>query len=804
MGGSVRSEAGADSRVGAERSGQAGVGAGLIPALTLTIVLAVAAFTALTAAMLLVVHPPSHGVVAGLVIGQNQTAKTLLYVLALLVILPLAVIAGPRLADALARGAPGVAAGPLATLLAAALVAALIAARVSASLPWGDGLGVVLVAVVMWAGFAALVLSLAARSGPASARLSARLSGPAAERGTAAALGVLLVGAVLSFTSLRSVSLPVLGAAALLAVLVLLCVRAAPAVRLPAGLGAGFDVAVVVLLILAIPNVVVFHPSPGPPNAFFVPGIIQFHQDFLLGPTNQLLGGGALMVNVPVSQYGVGYIYLLAGWFHLVPIGYGTYGFLDGLVTALFYVAGYLVLRAAATPRPLAAGALAVAVVALIYNLYYEVGALPQQGPLRFGLPMLVILAGTAACRWPHRHGVATAAGLLTLGVAAIWSLEMLAYTLCVFAAMSAVQAWLIEPGARRAWLGRRLALAVGACVTAHLILAGATLAGTGRLPDWGQYLAYVDALVLGGQKAGTISYGFARWSPDLPVAAGALASAAALVLVLRRAPAPARREPVALTAICGSTAYAIALLSYSDNRSSTYLLPYVALPTLLAGVLWLALILRSGAGGAVGAGGRVGAGGLAALAFSLAVAAVMVAAAWPRAGTDFSDTALSHAGGLGSALTRLWHPPPIDPRAPRGVALLRHYAPGHRALILLPDAPDLGTEILIRGRRTNRLSIGDPKADAFVDPSIWTGELTAQLRRLRPGGRLLTDRAGLRVAASLRGRPGDYSLTHPSGTENPQTEWILQRLAWRFRLRARHVDRSGLIVATLEPRRHG
>ena len=73
----------------------------------------------------------------------------------------------------------------------------------------------------------------------------------------------------------------------------------------------------------------------------------RFHQDFLLGPTNQLLGGGALMVNVPVSQYGVGYIYLLAGWFHLVPIGYGTYGFLDGLVTALFYVAGYAILRLA-------------------------------------------------------------------------------------------------------------------------------------------------------------------------------------------------------------------------------------------------------------------------------------------------------------------------------------------------------------------------------------------------------------------------------------------------------------------------
>ena len=68
----------------------------------------------------------------------------------------------------------------------------------------------------------------------------------------------------------------------------------------------------------------------------------------------------------------------------------------------------------------------------------------------------------------------------------------------------------------------------------------------------------------------------------------------------------------------------------------------------------------------------------------------------------------------------------------------------------------------MIRGRRANRLSIGDPKADAFVDSSIWTGELIAELRRLRPGTRLLTDRAGLRVAAELQRRAGQLSARAP------------------------------------------
>ncbi len=81
--------------------------------------------------------------------------------------------------------------------------------------------------------------------------------------------------------------------------------------------------------------------------------------------------------------------------------------------------------------------------------------------------------------------------------------------------------------------------------------------------------------------------------------------------------------------ALTGTTAYAIALLSYTDNRSSTYLLPYVALPLLMAGALWLALLLRSPsqASSAARRGG---------LAFALAVAVLLIAVAWPRAGAAY------------------------------------------------------------------------------------------------------------------------------------------------------------------------
>ena len=77
------------------------------------------------------------------------------------------------------------------------------------------------------------------------------------------------------------------------------------------------------------------------------------------------------------------------------------------LSLALLFAAGYCVLRLAGTSRLLATGALALGVVVLIYNLAYSVGFLPQRGPLRFGLPMALILAATAGERWPQRERAA-------------------------------------------------------------------------------------------------------------------------------------------------------------------------------------------------------------------------------------------------------------------------------------------------------------------------------------------------------------------------------------------------------------
>jgi hypothetical protein len=768
---------------GAGRSDMAAYG----PTLALTATLAVAGFIALMSVVLLVVHPASApGVLGPQVILQRQTAKTGLYVASFLVVLPLALFAGPRLADRVVAGDNASALAALVGALAGALAVAIIAVKLSASLPWGDGLGAMLVAVAVWWALAGALLAGAARMtrNAMPSRLE-RLGWP-----VFVVAGVLLFATVLCLTSLRSLNgrgLVVCAAVGLGAFLLYDRIRVP---RLGGWRGAGIDVVVLVILILAIPDLVVFHPSPGPPNIYGEPGVIQFQQDWLLGPANQLLAGGALLVGDPVSQYGVGSIYFMAGWFHLVPIGYGTFGFLDGILTALFYAAAYGVLRIAGLTRVLAAAALTLGVLALIYNLHYAVGALPEQGPLRFGLPMLLILALTAAERWPERARLARSLALAVLGVSSIWALEGFAYTAFTFLAVVVLAAVLGRPGERRRWLAVQLALGAAACLCAHAILAVATLAVTGHLPDWGQYLAYLNGLLLGG-KEGSITFGFERWSPGLAVGAAWLTSAAAVVLLVRRRPEIAARERTTLIALGGMTAYALAMFSYTDNRSSTYLLLYVSLPALLIGALWLGLLLRLRPARGTSRG---------AVAFALSVAVLMVAAAWPSIGGHFSDSALAHtypAGGLRAALHQLWHPPPLDPRAPEGERLLNRYAPGRRVVILLPIKVDLSIEILMRSGKANRLFLADANQDTFV-PSVWKGKVSRGIAQLRRGQRLLIDRTALTIAATLHAHPRIDPLQHPIGAGNPEIEWILGRIDRRFRLRPIARGSAGFVVAKL------
>jgi hypothetical protein len=778
--------------------------AGYLPTLVLTFTLAAGLFLILMAALLLVVHPPASLVAfSHQPLQQRQSAKTLLYVVTFLVILPVGVILVPRVADRIAGRLGDGALSLLSAGLFSLLAAILIIVRLSRQLPWGDGLGPVLVGLLLWwlaalgsLRWATAGLSLRRASAPAQPR-PVRLAGRILPAAWALA-GGLAVLVLLCLTSTASLHVVPLVAGGALGLIVLVMVPRAGGWRARRWLVHGVDVLAVIVIALAVANVVVYRTSGHLPTVYQPPGVIQDQQNYLLGSANQLLGGGALLVNVPVSQYGVGMIYFLDGWFHLVPIGYGTLGALDSILTALFYVGGYLVLRFARIRPRLAVPTLAVAVVGLILALHYPVGDLPETGPLRFGLPLALVLATMAAERWPGGRRAWELVALAVLALASVWAFEAFAYTLLTALVVLAVLAWAHASAPRRGWVLRRLAAMVGACLLAHLLLALLTLAATGSLPDWGQYFTYLRSFLLGG-RAGVITFPFAPWSPGLAVGACALGSALALLLLVRRAPQAAARDLVRLVGLAGLTAYLIALLSYTDNRSATYLLPYVALPLVLLVALWLSVVLSATTG-------RAPAAGRGALGLVLAAAVLLISSAWPAIHGNFEQSALAHAypgGGLRAAVHRLWNPPAIDPRAPDGVRLLRRYMPGRRALILLPTVPDLSVEILMRSHRTSSMFMADPIDDGFV-PSVWLPKLRAQVARLQPRQRVLLNTDSLRVLRDLRAHPNVDPSRNPLDYGDQEDEWLLRAIDRRFVIRPLFRDPDGLIVASLARRPAG
>ncbi len=794
----------ADTRRQPASAGQEGVdasaagGAGLAPVLALTVTLAFGAFLALMGLVLLVNHPVP---IPGLPLEQNQDAETLLYVAAFALILPLALLAGPRLADRIAAGPNSAALDVLTGLLAASLAAVILSVKASALLPWGDGVGVALAAAALWWAVAALAIWRAAQPRAWGALLA--VSGIAFT--IWALTGALAVGLLLCLTDLGSVS-PVgllLGAAIAAAVFFGLDRVRPPTLGRPWRIA--IDVVLLVLLVLAVPDLLVATPEDAPGNlaVSLETAIIQFHQNFLLGPANDVLAGRAVLVDT-ASQYGVGSIYLLAGWFELAPIGYGTLGLLSGILSALVFAAGYCVLRMAGASRLLAAGAMVVAVVALIFNPTYPIDSIPQDSSLRFGLPIAVIFTLVAAQRWPRHEAAAWAGALAVAGLASIWSFEAFVYTLATMAAMAAAQSMLRPAGDRLGWLGGRAIRVAAACLCAHLLLALITLAAAGELPDWGQYLAYIRAFLF--ESLGDLNYDFAPWSPGLAVGAGYLASAAAIVLLVLRRPSFVQAQSTTIVALAGTTAYGAAIFSYFDNRSTDFSLVGVALPALLTGALWLSLVLRSR--GAVTERARRGA-----LAFALSLAVLLVAVGWSAIGDRYPRSALAHSlpGGksLRGALDRLWNMPALNSRAPEGERLLERYMPGEqRSLLLL--TPDVGTEILIRSGRANTLPIAAPWQDSFVASERLPG-LRRAVEELRPGQRMLLDEPARKAFAAFRANPSlDPLAREPTGAGfelvpvelAPLQTWALKRIGERFDLRTVARGEYGLTVVELVPRR--
>lgn len=720
---------------------------------------------------------------------QQQSAESALFFLGFLVIVPLSAIFVPGFVDRVAEGREPAALNGLAALTVTGQALTILLLRLSGAFAWGGGLWLLFALTVAWfLVFVPVWLRLADRK-----RNLPEVLGRSS-RGLTGVAWITAAGALLCLGEIAHIDLPWLAGGLLLACAVLLVWASGWSWKPSARLGLTFDGLVLLLILLAVPDLVVMR---GPlesnlPADTFATYVMQGHEALFLGALSQVGHGSVLLVDT-VSQYGIGSIYLLAAWFELVPMNNGTLAFFDAVLSALMFAGGYAILRLAGVGRLLATSALAVAVITLVYGLEYPIGGLLQHGGLRFGLPVPLILFWVAATRLKQGRRFWELAGWAVVGLSSVWALEAFMYVSGAAVSMIALRAAVAEPGRRIATLLRGAGAMVLSWAAFQAVFAIATLAVSGQLPDWGLYLTYLRDFLTG--DVGDITYDVPAWSPGIAVGIAWGVAAIALISIVIRNPGWSRQNLPALVSLAGLTGFGIFLFSYFDNRSLPHVLPYLCLPLVLTGAVWLNLILRSGNLGRWVKG--------VALASALALSALSVSISMPLASDRAGNTLLAYAVPGGSsarfALERLWNMPEMVEGADQGAALLEEYMPGEDRTPII-TRPDLDVAILMRADRANALGITDAKEASWV-PGPHIAAIDRAVGELAPGDRMLLDEGALESFRQLSRDPQtDPDLLYERAALEPIQVRALARIAARFRLTT-VARRDGFVVVELEPR---
>lgn len=726
---------------------------------------------------------------------QHQRAENIAFFAAFAVFLPLAVWQMPRLAERIA-GQSREALSSVAALSCCALAGLLLVVKVSDRLPWGGGLGTLLVAtLVWWAFFGALVAWATDGSG---SRPLAFLAVHRLELWSIVA--VLLLALAFSLASLDSISLGTLGITLMLGALGLLLYRQTD-LPAPGRWAPAIDVAAVLLLLLVVPNLVIVAPEI--PAEGFKTQVIQFHQDFFLGAASDVLGGRPMLVDT-LSQYGIGSIDAIAGWLGLVGVSNGMLGLLDGLAGGVVFAFGYIVVRVAGVGRSIAIAGFTVAVAALVLGLVYPVGALLQHGAIRFGMPMFLLVATAAGLRFAQFATAWRVAAIAIVGISSIWALEAFGYTVLTFAAIVAAEVALNPRGGRLRHALQMGGFALLACVAANAIFTLITLAGSGSIPDWDGYLRTLYEFLAGG--IGDLTYDFSPWSPGIAVGAAYLASAAGVCLLITRDRERAVAERTSVVLLAGTTAYGVALFSYLVNRSADHIVPYVSLPVVMAALIWFGMLTRSEVTRKVR---------MVVLGLALGASALLVSVASSSIDLRFSQSALAYVipGGpsVTAAIDRLHDMPEIRQGALEAERLLNEYWPDQDESLVITE-PDLGIEALSRSGRINVLPLSDPweawEGSVLVDLRI--GALDETLANLRPGELMLLDGTAMQAFDAYRKDPGLDPLRAAAATGEPSVvpnglavlqQYALAEIGKRFRLRVVAQGEDDLYVVRLVPR---
>lgn len=442
------------------------------------------------------------------------------------------------------------------------------------------------------------------------------------------------------------------------------------------------------------------------------------HQGFFLGPANAVLHGRAMLSEV-WSQYGVALFDALALAFGLIRIGYGTMSLIVVAITVAQYLVTYAVLRLAGVGQLLALLTVAVAALGNLFAALEVYVLFPSAGPLRFGLPYLMVLFAVLGARYPARRWPAGAAVLGVLAIGAIWSFEAFVYCGVTYGALVLVEALAAGDGAPRR-VARGAVLGLGVSLGAIALYSLLTLVAHGSL-HWGPYIEYLKLYSTEGFGQLPVE----AFSAGPLMAAAIFLGAVALLWLARERPRAV--SPPMRVALTGFTGLAIGTFTYYLGRSHPNNLLNLLVPVAALGGLWAQVLL----GGRAAPWRTVGAAAL------LLAGAMVFVAGWPSLEAKWPDTALgtiARGESLSGRFDRLAENPAIDPRAPAVVELLDRVPPGPAAVL---TEPELTNEVLLRAGRRNLLPIADPTEDALIPSSA--ERVAAAAEEIPPGTLLLT-----------------------------------------------------------------
>lgn len=497
-------------------------------------------------------------------------------------------------------------------------------------------------------------------------------------------------------------------------------------------------------------------------------------QDFYLGPVNAILHGHTMLVNT-FAQYGVGVMYFLAAVFKIIPIGYGGLQVVNDVLRYVEFALIYVVLRIGCRRQAYAVVGLLVCLAANILSGIGPTIEYASVGPLRFGLPWLLVLLAILRARLPARRRLLGVPMLGVVAVSAVWSFETFVYTIGTALALSLFDSAL-ERGSRRERIKtgvRRCATVVLVAVAAQALFAIGTRLSAGEWPDLGVYLAFIK--IYGWHGFGGFYIPVHAWSLGYLIAAFYFVSLAAVAFILLGRREFVAEERVALTAIWGSSVFGVIAYSYFAGRAHPNNLHHIGPPAIVLAALWTGLLARRLPRKAILL--RV------VLFACMGWAAAALIGEIPHPSAAFNGISpivnhrLSvHLGRIGALVDEK----PDDPEEIDGETLLNDFALGKAEVPVVLSAQEQ-TGVLMRAGRANAFSIDDPNQDALI-PVQTLRLVAAEIRKLRPGSFVLTTFQYLSAKRTpLAPSAGGYVFDAPNGLDLAVLSNILARFSYKI-----------------------